>query len=133
MTTKPKPRVLAQTRVLVSALLTGLCPVLASGNEESRQTCRTLAAAEVEPWLATKNRLVFFASWCGSCLTHLHEARSQPKTGLVLVFDEAPRGNQVLTSLGLSNDCVVSPDLVRRYGVSALPKAVVLQDSRASG
>ena len=94
--------------------------------EPAPRVCRALPADEVEGWLQGKNRLVFFASWCGSCLTHLKESRGQPRTGLVLVFDDLPKGSRVLATLALDSDCVTSPDLVRRFGVTALPFATDL-------
>jgi hypothetical protein len=88
--------------------------------------CRPLAPAAVDAWLQTKRKLVFFASWCGSCKEHLQLARTEPDTGLVLVFDQVDQGNGVLRALGLKNECVTSPELVRRFGVEALPRAVLL-------
>lgn len=93
--------------------------------------CRDLPDQEVESWLGSQDRLVFFASWCLSCKPHLEEVQAQPDgVGFVVAFDELESASRALKSFGIGAACVKNLQLLERFDVFALPRKVLLSQGR---
>ena len=65
-------------------------------------------------------KILFFASWCGSCIDHLKKPQDE-KTIFVAVFDEKIEAEKVLEAFKVKNDCFTSETLADELKVRELP------------
>jgi len=73
-------------------------------------------------------RLVFFATWCSDCASHLQDA-AEATSGEVLaiaVFDTQAKVEKTLGRLGLSVPCAMDDGLARTLGVKVVPAERVI-------
>lgn len=88
----------------------------------------------VQSWLSGKKRVVFFASWCGSCKAHLEEAKADPTgTAVAVVFDDVPKAERALNRLGMKNACIASEQLAKEQKVEALPAERTIPQMAVNG
>ena len=63
--------------------------------------------------------LIFFASWCASCQSHLAE---YPKNAVfIATFDEQRRAEAVINHFGVDAPCFTDVDIASHYGIKAVP------------
>ena len=69
-------------------------------------------------------RIVFFATWCHSCLPKL---RSLGESDVVfLAFDDKENGDSSLEKLKISNRCFYGKSILEHYNVKSLPYEINL-------
>lgn len=95
---------------------------MAMGLGTSANTCPLTSLAELKARYAQEQELelVFFASWCSSCVPYL-QAKHQPQTVLVAAFDDPERAAKALVALGVTTRCVTSKDIAESLRVKSLP------------
>lgn len=95
--------------------------------------CESATGEQVKEWL-TKNprqEVVFFASWCASCKSHMEEAKAA-ETVVIAVFDEKASAVKAYDAI-LSNKetrpaCFFDKDgsVAKTFKVDGLPKRIKL-------
>ncbi|MEN9836088.1 MAG: hypothetical protein RL011_2281 [Pseudomonadota bacterium] len=68
-------------------------------------------------------KLVFFASWCGECLSHLRNAQGK-NTLLIATFDEKLAAERVIAKLAPKSECYLDDGLASFFKVEAVPATV---------
>lgn len=68
-------------------------------------------------------KLVFFASWCGECLTHLRQAQDK-NTLLIAAFDEKKAAERVIAKLAPRSECYLDDGLAAAFKVDGVPATV---------
>ncbi len=105
-----KPWILAG--ILMAGQATAACPPL------SRDGLAQLLAKR------PIRKLVFFASWCGECRSHIVAA--DPKTDvLIAAFDEQKAAERVLARLELNVTCFTDQGLTSAFGVRSVPYEIL--------
>lgn len=88
--------------------------------------CEPIKAEEFSRFVSDKKpeEIVFFASWCGGCVSHLKTA-SVEKSVLVVAFDEKKSAEKAMRSIFKKGGpkCFFDADgsIVKAYGVVGLP------------
>lgn len=72
---------------------------------------------------ADATELVFFASWCGDCRSHLTKPH-HGATLLVAAFDEKPLAEKTLDALKVATRCVFDVGIAEHYGVKFVPQSI---------
>jgi hypothetical protein len=73
-----------------------------------------------------ETEVIFFASWCASCIPHLKEKHTA-NTILVVAFDEKLRAEKVLNSFSVGTTCFTSESAAEQLGVRSLPAKVLVK------
>lgn len=105
-----------------SRLILILLALTASPLRADQVSCPLTTYKDLQQQLKNEGptEIIFFASWCSSCLPHL-KAKHSSATILVAAFDERERAEKVLRSLDVKGRCFTSADIAETMGVKALP------------
>lgn len=111
--------------IVICLLLMGLMPE-ASANVK----CSPMDAKQFNEHLNQKKNLdvIFFASWCSACKTHLSQPHSASSI-LVASFDEKGRAEEALSFLKIKDiPCIYDKEnsIAKSLGVTNLPKQLSL-------
>lgn len=65
-------------------------------------------------------QLIFFASWCASCIPHLKEQHGKD-TIFIAAFDEKTKAEKVLDYFKVGNDCYMGDEIAKELKIQSLP------------
>ncbi len=103
---------------------------LAFSNSTTAKTAATKHPCPETSWQELQTQLkdsgpttiVFFASWCSSCLPHLRaKSATTEQTIFVAAFDESERAAKVAATFDLRGKCFTSKDIAEQLRVRSLP------------
>lgn len=82
--------------------------------------CPSIGWSDLQRRFAGRDiHLVFFASWCANCQSHL---ASYPKnTIFIATFDKRERAELVIKQFGITVPCFTDTDIARELNVRAVP------------
>lgn len=113
-------RQLPRARCLVLAWV-----LLMSSGAGAAQSCPTLNQVGLAKLARERGplKLVFFASWCGECLTHLRQAQDK-NTLLIAAFDEKKAAERVIAKLAPRSECYFDDGLAAAFKIDGVPATV---------
>jgi hypothetical protein len=86
------------------------------------KVCPKATMADMERELLEKGEfeIVFFASWCASCVENL-KTKTTHRRIFVASFDEVEAAAKVAAKFGFADACRFDSDIASHFGVKSLP------------
>ena len=105
--------------ILITCLLT-------SPLKADTKACKELTKKEFLSELKTNNysKIVFFATWCHSCLPKLKKLDGSEL--LVMAFDKKEKAEEALKTLAIKNKCFYGDEIIEHYKLKSLPFEIKL-------
>jgi len=114
----------------LSAIMLDSSVILAkSKSEGGKKSCPALSMSTLEKEFPKdgKRKLIFFASWCSSCVDHLKNDGSSKKESAdqnkvyIAAFDEKDAAEKVINKFKVSSPCYIDDGVVDALKVQGVP------------
>ena len=100
-----------------------------SSSSFAKETCEKISKKDHDALIAKASKgnldLIFFASWCESCVGKIKDAKGSKNTLLVGLYDEQSKLDEAYQFLKPGMRCIVGTEsYVKTFKVTSLPHSV---------